>query len=165
MMASGLSPRLAPNMRPRIGLVLLLAGLATAVAASPPMDNSPGYFAGEWAGTGAQGMYCYLNLGTDGSGWVLVDGGSGDWQGARIQWHNQRQSLQIDKTTPLAFSSQLRVMPLERFAIGGGFNQSLQLTLNGQPGGCHLQKVTTTANHLLRARQAIEGLRPPANKR
>lgn len=164
-MASGLSPRRAPNKCPGIGLVLLLAGLATAVAASPPIDNSRGYFAGEWAGTGAQGMYCYLNLGTDGSGWVLVDGGSGDWQGAVIQWRNQGQSLQIDKTTPLAFSTRLRLMPLQKFAIGGGFNQSLQLTVNSQTGACHLQKIATTANHLLRAREAIEGLRLPASKR
>ena len=164
-MASEPSRNPAADIRPRIGLVLLLAGLETAVAASPPMDNSPGYFAGEWAGTGAQGLYCYLNLDVGGSGWVLVDGGSGDWQGARIQWHNQRQSLQIDKTAPLAVSTRLRVMPLEQFAIGGAFNQSLQLTLKGQPGACHLQKVRTTANHLLRARQAIEGLRSPANKR
>ena len=33
--------------------------------------------------------------------------------------------------------------------VDGGFNQSLQLTLKGQPGACHLQKITTTANHLL----------------
>ena len=48
-MASEPSRNPAATIRPRIGLVLLLAGLATAVAASPPMDNSPGYFAGEWA--------------------------------------------------------------------------------------------------------------------
>jgi hypothetical protein len=146
------------TMRYLIRTVLLFACLGTAHALTPPPDNSPGLFAGEWAGNGEHGGYCYLKLGADGSGWVLIDGGAGDWLGARMQWHNQRQALQVDKIIPLVASARLRVMPLEKFLLGSGFNQSLKLTWNEQSAGCQLQKVDTTARHLDRARNAIEGL-------
>lgn len=65
-------------MRYFIGLVLLLVWLGSAKALTPLPDNSPGFFSGEWAGTGHQGAYCYMNLSPDGWGWVLIDGGTGD---------------------------------------------------------------------------------------
>ncbi len=141
-----------------IRLALFLAGLGTANALTPPLDNSPGFFAGEWAGNGEQGSYCYLKLNTDGWGWVLVDGGAGDWQGARIQWRNRQQALQVEKITPLAASAQLRIMPLEKFGLSTGFNQSLRLNWNEQSGVCQMQKIETTARNLVRARGAIEAL-------
>jgi hypothetical protein len=153
------------NMRYFTGLVILFAWLGTAHALTPPLDNSPGFFSGEWAGTGNQGAYCYLKLSTNGWGWVLVDGGAGDWLGARIQWRNRQQSLQIEKIVPLHASTQLRVMPLGQFVLSGGFNQSLRLTWNEQSGDCHLQMIETTARHLLRARKAIESLLPGESMR
>jgi hypothetical protein len=147
-------------MRYFIGLILLFAWLATAHALTPLPDNSPSFFSGEWAGTGEHGTYCYLNLSADGRGWVLIDGGAGDWLGARMQWRNRQQALQVEKIIPLPASPQLRVMPLGTFVLSGGFNQSLRLTWNKQSGGCQLQKIETTARHRMRARSAIEGLLP-----
>ncbi|MDP2823967.1 MAG: hypothetical protein Q8O52_14990 [Sulfuritalea sp.] len=147
-------------MRYFIRLTLLFAWLGTANALTPPPDNSPGFFAGEWAGTGEQGSYCYLKLSADGWGWVLIDGGSGDWLGARIQWRNRQQALQVEKIIPLPASPQLRIMPLGKFVLSCGFNQSLRLNWSDQSGGCQLQKIETTARHLVRARSAIEGLPP-----
>jgi len=147
-------------MRYFLPLAILMAWTGIASALSPPPDNSPGIFSGEWAGTGEHGSYCYLNLNDDGWGWVLIDSGAGDWLGARVQWHNRQQALEVEKIIPLPASTQLRVMPLGTFVLSGGFNQSLRLIWNEQSGGCHLQKVEATARHLVRARSAIEGLLP-----
>ncbi len=151
-------------MRYFTGLVLVVVWLGTAHALTPLPDNSPGFFSGEWAGTAPQGAYCYLNLSADGSGWVLIDGGAGDWLGARMQWRNQQQTLQVEQVIPLQASAQLRVMPLEKFVLSSGFNQSLKLTWNESSGGCHLQKIDTAARHLLGARQTLESLLPGARK-
>ena len=145
-------------MRNLMRLALLVTCLGTANALTPPLDNSPGFFAGEWAGTGEQGSYCYMKLSADGWGWVLIDGGSGDWQCARIQWRNRQQALQVEKIIPLTASAQLRVMPLEKFSLGTGLNQSLRLNWNEQSGVCQMQKIETTARNLVRARGAIEAL-------
>jgi len=145
-------------MRYFIGLVILFAWFETANALTPLPDSSPSFFSGEWAGTGEHGTYCYLNLSADGWGWVLIDGGSGDWLGARMQWRNRQQALQIEKIIPLQVSIQLRVMPLEKFVLSSGFNQTLRLTWNEKSGCCHLQKIGTTAQHLMRARRTIDGL-------
>ena len=145
-------------MRYFTGLLLLFAWLGTAHALTPQPDASPGFFAGEWAGSGEHGSYCYLNLSPDGRGWVLIDGGSGDWLGARMQWHNQLQTLQVEKIFPLSASARLRVMPLEKFVLTTGFSQSLKLTWNEKSGVCHLQKIGTTEGHLVRARGTIDGL-------
>jgi hypothetical protein len=132
--------------------------VGTANALTPRPDNSPDFFSGEWAGHGEHGSYCYLKLNTDGSGWVLIDGGAGDWLGAGMQWRNRQQTLQVEKSIPVRASAQLRVMPLAKFSLISGFNQSLQLTWNQRSGGCQLQKIETTVGHLNRARTAIEGL-------
>ena len=145
-------------MRYFIYLVIIFSWLGTANALTPLPDSSPGFFAGEWAGTGEQGAYCYLNLGADGWGWVLIDGGTGDWLGARMQWRNLQQALQVEKIIPLPASTQRRIMPLAKFVLRSGFNQSLSLTWNAQSSGCQLQKIRTTAAHLNRARSLIEGL-------
>jgi len=151
-------------MRYFIGLVLVFVWLGTAKALTPLPDHSSSFFSGEWAGTGQQGAYCYLNLSTDGWGWVLIDGGAGDWLGARIQWRNQQQSLHVDRIVPVQSSPQLRVMPLETFALSSGFNQSLTLTWHEPSGGCQLQKIETSARHLFGARKTMESLRPGASK-
>jgi hypothetical protein len=147
-------------MRNFIRLVVLLAWLGTANALTPVLDSSLGFFSGEWAGTGEHGTYCYLKLSSDGWGLVLIDGGSGDWLGARMQWRNRHQTLQVENIIPLPASPQLRIIPLGKFTLSSGFNQSLGLNWSEQSGGCHLQQIETTARHLSRARSAIEGLPP-----
>ena len=151
-------------MRYFIGLSLVCVWLGFAEALTPLPDTSPGFFSGEWAGNGQQGAYCYLNLSADGWGWVLIDGGTGDWLGARMQWRNQQQSLQVEQVIPLQASAQLRVLPLEKFVLSSGLNQSLKLTWNELSGSCHLQKLDATARHLLGARKTLERLMPGASK-
>lgn len=152
-------------MRYFIGLVLVFAWLETVRALTPLPDHSPSFFSGEWAGTGQPGAYCYLSLSADGWGWVLIDGGAGDRLGARVQWRNQQQSLHIEAIFPVQAFPQLRVMPLEKFVLSSGFNQSLTLTWNESSGGCQLQKIETLARHLLGARKTIESLLPGASLR
>jgi hypothetical protein len=147
-----------------VPLALAVAGLGSAHAQSPPLDSSPGYFAGEWGGTGDGGSYCHVQLSADGRGWVLIDGGSGDWLAARIQWRNRQQALQVEKIVPVPASSERRVMPLAKFTVASGFNQSFSLQWSERPP-CHLQKIETMARHLVRARSAIEGLPPGEGKR
>jgi hypothetical protein len=152
------SQRQGQRIRYFIGLVMFIAWLGTANALTPLHDSSPSFFSGEWAGTGQQGTYCYLNLSADGWGWVLIDGGAGDWLGARLQWRNLQQALQVEKIIPLPASTERRIMPLAKFALRSGFNQSLRLTWNAQSTGCQLQKMETMAHHLNRARSIIDGL-------
>lgn len=157
--------RQGQNKRYFTVLVMLFALLGTANALTPLPDSSPGFFSGEWAGTGEQGTYCYLNLSADGWGWVLIDGGTGDWLGARMQWRNRQQSLQVEKIIPLTTSTQQRIMPLAKFVLRSGFNQSLSLTWNTLSSGCQLQKIGTTEHHLDRARRVIDELQPGEGKR
>ncbi len=145
-------------MRYFIGLAIICAWLGNANALTPLPDSSPGFFAGEWAGSGEQGAYCYLDLSVDGWGWVLIDDGAGDWLGARIQWRNRQQSLQIEKIIPLTASTQRRTMPLANFLLHSGFNQSLSLTWNKLSSGCQMQKLGTMEHHLDRARRVIDEL-------
>ena len=143
-------------MSMRIALLLVCVGSAHALTPLP--DSSPGFFAGEWSGIGEHGRYCYMTLLADGRGWVLVDAGSGDWLGARMQWRNRRQALEVDKIVPLAASPQRRVMPLQKLELRSGVNQSLALTWGAPAAGCHLQKVDAAARHLERARNAMQSL-------
>jgi hypothetical protein len=142
----------ASCLAPLVGLV------STAGAQSPPPDSSPGFFAGEWAGPAELGGYCYLRLARDGTGVVLVDAGAGDWLGARIQWHNERQALQLDKVMPLAASPQRRLMPLQGLTLQAGLGQSMALGWGGRAAGCQLQKIEATEAHLQRARQVVREL-------
>lgn len=146
-------------------LLLILAWSGSATALTPPLDASPGFFAGEWAGNGEHGSYCYLKLSADGRGWVLVDGGTGDWLGARLQWRNRQQTIQVDTLVPMAVSPERRIMPLETFVLRSGFNESLSLTWNARSSGCHLQKIEASSRHLRRARDAIEALPQDEGKR
>jgi hypothetical protein len=146
------------------GLVLFLGWQGVAVAVTPPLDNTPGFFSGEWAGSGESGSYCYMSLEADGSGLVLIDGGAGDWLGARLKWRNRQQTLQVESIIPLSVSPQRRIMPLETFALRSGFNQSLSLSWSRGVAGCQLQKVEATARHLERAREAVKAVRQGGGK-
>jgi len=146
------------SMRPFIMLALLFSWSWTASALTPLLDSSPGFFAGEWAGHAEQGGYCYLNLNADGTGLTLIDGGTGDWLGARMQWRNQQQSLLVESITSMPVSAQQRIMPLDTFVLRTGFNQSLNLSWSPLTSACQLQKLESTARHLERARSAMHGL-------
>ena len=144
-------------MRPLIRYAIPFLWIGSAQAQSPPVDSSPRIFAGEWAGTGDQGAYCYAVLDIDGTGRVLVDVGSGDWRGARIQWRNRQQSLDVTAVAPMLASSRLRLMPLGSLTLTSRFNTSLRLTWHAQTPPCHLQRVDATARRLSRARSTMEG--------
>jgi len=49
-----LKKRQTQNMPYFIGLVLFASWLGSASALTPPLDNSPSFFSGEWAGTGEE---------------------------------------------------------------------------------------------------------------
>lgn len=145
-------------MRYCLNFVLLLACLGSVGARTPPLDTSPGFFTGEWSGAGGQGSFCYLQLNADGGGWVLVDGGSGDWQSAKILWRNRRQVIQVDAVLPVPAAPRLRILPLEHVGLSSGFNQSLTLAWNPLYTPCELLKIETTARQLKRSRSALESL-------
>ena len=146
-------------------LALLVGSVGASHARSPPPDASPSLFAGEWTGVGERGSYCYVKIEPDGRGLVLVNGGTGDWVGARMQWHNQQQNLQVDKILPLAVSAQRRTMPLEKFVFNAGFNQALSLSWNAQFSPCQLQRIEEAARQLARARATADALPPEQGKR
>lgn len=147
-------------MRISTVLMVLCIFVETAHALTPLPNSSPNLFAGEWSGIGGQGSYCYINIKADGRGLVLVNSGSGDWLGAKIRWHNRKQAVEVEKIIPLAASSQLRIMPLERFTLTTEFNNSLKLTLNSLSNSCYLQKIDTTVNNLARARNVANKTQP-----
>jgi hypothetical protein len=152
-------------MRKLMRWVLLYGWLGSASALTPRPDTSPNAFAGEWAGTGELASYCYVQLGADGWGQVLVDGGSGDWLGARIQWRHRQHGLQVDRIIPAPVSTQRRITPLKTLVLRSGFNQSLSLTWNEGLGPCQLQRTELAARRLERARSAVEGLQSEDGKR
>jgi hypothetical protein len=145
-------------MRSLMRWVMLWGWLGAASAQSPLPDESARLFAGEWAGIGGQSSYCYLSLTADGRGQVLVDGGAGDWQVARIRWRNSKQSLLVEKIIPAPPSPALRVMPLEELSLHSGFNQSMSLSWNKGTGACQLQRTDTAARQLDRARSTLAQL-------
>ncbi|MCC6139398.1 MAG: hypothetical protein IT389_02140 [Nitrospira sp.] len=153
------------TMRYLIGIILVVALVQPAFALTPLPDNSPEFFAGEWAGIGEHGTYCYLNLSADGRGLALIDrGGVGNWFGARIHWRNRQQTLEVERVVPLPAAPQLRILPLNKLSLQTGFNQSLQLIWGKPSDSCHVQKIETTADRLTQARRTVERL-PPSDER
>jgi hypothetical protein len=150
-------------MRTFITLLVFFVCVQIANALTPLPDGSPGFFSGEWAGTGAQGAYCYVNMSPEGHGLVLIDNGSGDWLGSRINWRNRQQSLDVEKNSPLPISTQLRIIPLKQFTLSSAFNQSLKLNWNNYSNECNLQKIAKTTNRLGSARNIMSKL--PSSKR
>ncbi len=121
---------------------MTLACIGHAGAQAPPPERSAALFAGEWAGVGEGGTHCYLKLDSNGRGWVLIDAGAGDLQGAQLRWHNQQQRLQIDEITPIAASPRLRTMPLAKLNLFSGFNRSLKLQVPF--GTCQMQRTSVS---------------------
>jgi len=157
---------LAMTMRYLIGFVLVVALVGSASALTPLPNSAPEFFAGEWAGIGEHGTYCYLNLSADGRGWALIDrDGVGNWFSARIHWRNRQQTLEVERVIPLPAAPQLRILPLDTLSLQTGFNQSLQLSWGKPSDSCHLQKVETAADRLTQARRTIERLPRPDEAR
>ena len=119
----------------------LLAALAasSSPALTPPLDNRPSFFAGDWIGTGADDQLCFIRLQPDGNGTVLVGNASGDWLGARIRWQNQRQSMVLIEASPLPAEPHRRLMPLSGLTLRSGINQTLQLKPGERSPVCELQ--------------------------
>lgn len=125
-----------------LGIFLaLLGGLgaSSGLALTPLPDDSPAFFSGDWIGTGAQDLFCLIRLTPDGSGTVLVGGGSGDWRGASIRWRNRRQSVDLIEARPLPAEPRRRLLPLPELTLNSGFNRTLQLKLSGNIAACELQ--------------------------
>lgn len=141
---------------------MTLACVGHAGAQAPPPDQSPAFFAGEWAGIGDGGTHCYLKLDSNGRGWALIDAGAGDLLGAQLRWHNQRQRLQIDEITPIAASPRLRTMPLAKLTLVSGFNRSLKLEVPS--GTCQMQRTSVSADQLSHARDVVEKLQSDDGK-
>jgi hypothetical protein len=125
----------------RMSCVLFGGFLATCGhAQSPPLDSSPGYFAGDWIGTGARDNFCFMRLGADGTGTVLAMGGSGDWLGARIRWRNQRQNIVVVSVQPITNDPQRRLAPLTELTLSLGFGSTIHLMLAKDSPACELQR-------------------------
>ena len=112
---------------------------SSSLALTPPLDNRPGFFAGDWIGTGAEDMFCFIRLHPDGNGTVLVNGASGDWLGARIRWRNQQQSMVLIEASPLPAEPGRRLLPLSGLTLRSGMNQTLQLKPGERNPVCELQ--------------------------
>lgn len=124
----------------RLFFILLAAlGASPSPALTPPSDNRPGFFAGDWIGTSAEDMFCFIRLQPDGNGRVLVSSASGDWLGARIRWHNQRQSMVLIDVSPLPAEPGRRLLPLSELTLRSGINQTLQLKPGKRSAVCELQ--------------------------
>jgi hypothetical protein len=142
-------------------LLALVAALAATCgsARTPPFDSSPAFFSGDWIGSGADDLFCYVQLNTDGSGTVLVSGGSGDWLGARIQWRNDRQHIVLVDQSPMAANPQRRLMPLAPFLLRSGINRTLQLLWNESRPFCGLQLGTDVQRRSKEAQTLLETAR------
>lgn len=138
--------------------LLVLCG-ATVAVASPPLDNSPGLWAGEWSGAGPLSAFCMVRLDPDGTGHVMLDGGNGDWRGARIRWVNRQQSVHVLASEPWASRPRQRTGPLTDAQLQSGLN--LALALRWGAGGasvCHLQRTEDQARRLGLARGVLSDL-------
>lgn len=125
---------------PRMFFTLLTALCASpSPALTPLLDNRPGFFSGDWIGTGAEDLFCFIRLQPDGNGTVLVSGASGDWLGARIRWQNQQQSLVLIEASPLPAKAGRRLLPLSGLTLRSGMNQTLQLKTGERNPVCELQ--------------------------
>jgi len=119
--------------------LLAVLGASPSPALTPPLDNRPGFFAGDWIGTGAEDLFCFIRLQPDGTGTVLVGSASGDWLGARIRWRNRQQSMELIETSPLAAEPGRRLLPLSGLTLRSGINRTLQLKPGERIPVCELQ--------------------------
>lgn len=114
-------------------------GTSSSPALTPLPDTRPGFFAGDWIGTGADDQFCFIRLLPDGNGTVLLGNASGDWQGARIRWRNENQRLQLIESSPLPAEPRRRLQALSRLTVQSGINRTLQLKLADNLPPCELQ--------------------------
>lgn len=118
-----------------------LAALAasSSPALTPLPDETPAFFAGDWIGTGAEDMFCFIRLLPDGNGTVFVNSASGDWLGARIRWRNQQQSMVLIEASPLPAVPGRRLLSLTGLTLRSGVNHTLQLKPGERSPVCELQ--------------------------
>ena len=150
-------PRFRPVSLRMLGLLVLCG--ATVAAASPPLDNSPGLWAGEWSGAGPLNAFCMVRLDLDGTGHMMLDGGNGDWRGARIRWVSRQQSVHVLASEPWASRPRQRTGPLTDAQLQSGLN--LALALRWGAGGasvCHLQRTEDQARRSGLARGVLNDL-------
>ena len=121
-----------------VGALLGVLSTSSSLALTPLPESSLTFFSGEWIGTGADDVFCFMRLGTDGTGTVLVGRASGDWLGAYIRWRNQRQRLELIEAVPLAADPHRRLMPLSGLSLSSGINKTIQLKLNKNAPVCEL---------------------------
>lgn len=119
--------------------LLAALGASSSPALTPPLDNHPGFFAGDWIGIGADDLFCYIRLQPDGNGTVLVSSASGDWLGAHIRWSNRQQSMVLIEVSPLPADPGRRLLPLSGLTLRSGINQTLQLKPGERSPLCELQ--------------------------
>ncbi|MGB8694470.1 MAG: hypothetical protein WCD08_13275 [Steroidobacteraceae bacterium] len=132
-------------------LVCILVGALAAssgFALSPPLDSSPAFFSGDWVGMGANDNFCFMRLRPDGLGTVLISSPSGDWVGARIRWHNQRQSMVVSEVNPLPGDPHRRLLPLSQLTLRVVFGGTFQLVLNTDIPTCELQRRTSVQRRM-----------------
>lgn len=137
-----------------LSLLVLCGG--TGAVASPPLDNSPGPWAGEWSGAGPLNAFCMVKLDPDGTGHMMLNGGHGDWRGARIRWVNRQQSVHVLASEPWASRPRQRTGPLTDAQLQSGLN--LALALRWGAGGasvCHLQRTEDQARRSELARGVL----------
>lgn len=150
-----------PRFRSAMSRMLSLLALcvATCAMASPPLDNSPGLWAGEWSGVGPLNAFCMVRLDPDGTGHMMLDGGNGDWRGARIRWVNRLQSVQLLASEPWASRPRQRTGPLADAQLQSGLNLSLALRWGaGGASVCHLQRTEDHARRSGLARSVLSDL-------
>jgi hypothetical protein len=121
-------------------IILGALGAGSASGLSPPLDSSPAFFSGDWVGMGANDNFCFMRLRPEGLGTVLISGPSGDWVGASIRWHNQRQSIVVSEVKPLPEDPHQRLLPLSKLALRVVFGGTVQLLLNTDTPACELQR-------------------------
>jgi hypothetical protein len=145
----------------------LLGGISAASvhAQSPPLDNSPAFFAGDWIGTGAQDNFCFMRLRPDGSGTVLAMGAAGDWLGARIRWRNQHQNIVVMAVYPLPGDPRRRLAPLTQLSLSKGFGTTIQLKLNKNNPLCELQRRASVQRNMAYAEMLLNDAADGASAR
>lgn len=143
----------------RLLLTLVVAvGAHSSPALTPSLDNRPGFFVGDWIGTGAEGMSCFIRLLANGDGTLLVSNASDDWLGAHIRWRNERQSIALIEVSPLPAEPHRRLLPLSELTLRSGMNQSLHLKLGEHGPVCELQLRDNLLRRSGDAGMLLEGL-------
>lgn len=138
-MPSCLPPLPAQPLPPpgRSALALLAALWLPAALAAPP-NETMGFFASEWWGSGHEGSLCQVLLNENGSGTVQIASPGGRWQVADIRWRNRRQNLLIEAQVPRPENTRKRISPLPGFRLSSTPQDTLELIWGTGESRCTL---------------------------